>query len=60
MNSMSDTAIEKAIKNASASIEMEGFYIDDQSKEWCRMLQKREITIEEYINLVKQKARVEA
>lgn len=60
MYSVSDIAIEKAIKNASASIEMEGFYIDEQSKAWCRMLLKREITIEEYIKLVKQKAGVDA
>lgn len=57
---MSDTksmekSIEKSIKNAAASVEMEGFQIDEQSKEWCRQLLRKEITMEQYILLVKKK-----
>lgn len=57
---MSEKEIEKAIKNASASVEMEGFSIDEQSKMLCRKLLLNEITMEDYILLVKQKAGVNA
>lgn len=50
--------IDKSINNASASIEMEGFHIDEQSKIWCKQLLLNEITMEEYISKVKQKAGV--
>lgn len=53
---MSEKEIEKAIKNASASVEMEGFSIDKQSKILCKKLLLNEITMEEYILFVKQKA----
>ena len=52
-------SIEKAIANATASIEMEGFQINEQCKEWCRSLLQGEITMEEYIVLVKQRAGVD-
>lgn len=51
---MSEFEIEKAIKNASASVEMEGFLVDEQSKIWCRKLLLNEITMEQYISLVKK------
>lgn len=57
---MSEKEIEKAIKNASTSIEMEGFSIDEQSKILCKKLLLNEITMEDYISLVKQKAGVSA
>ena len=50
-----EKTIEKAINNAAASVEMEGYHIDEQSKEWCRQLLRKEITTEEYISLVKKK-----
>ena len=53
-------SIEKAIANATASIEMEGFQINEQCKEWCRKLLQGELTMEEYIVLVKQLAGVGA
>ena len=37
---------------------MEGYYIDEQSKAWCRQLINREISIEEYIERVKFRAGV--
>lgn len=55
---MSEKEIEKAIKNASASVEMEGFSIDEQSKILCKKLLLNEITMEDYILFVKQKAGV--
>ena len=51
-------SVDKAIKNAVASIEMEGFEVDEQSVEWCRMLLNNEITMEQYISLVKKSAGV--
>ena len=50
---MSEMQIEKAINNAVFSTEMEGYIIDDNAKELCRKLLKKEITIEEYISSVK-------
>lgn len=55
---MQHKTIDKAINNAVASVEMEGFHIDEQSKRWCKQLLLNEITMEEYINKVKQKAGV--
>ena len=53
-------SIDKAIENSAASVEMEGYQIDDQCKVWCRKLLQGEITMEEYIVLVKQRAGVTA
>ena len=53
-------SIDKAIKNSAASVEMEGYQIDDQCKAWCRQLLQGELTMEEYIVLVKQRAGVTA
>lgn len=47
-------SIDKAIENAVASVEMEGFSVDEQSKEWCRKLLNNEISMEQYISLVKK------
>ena len=50
--------IDSAIENAAASIEIEGFSIDAESKIWCRQLLEKEITMDQYIELVKKKAGV--
>ncbi len=55
---MSEKQIEQSIKNASASLLMEGFIVDEQAKAWCKRLLSGQITIEEYISLVKEKAGV--
>lgn len=47
-------SIDKAIENAVASVEMEGFSIDEHSKELCRKLLNNEISMEQYISLVKK------
>ena len=46
-------SIENAIKNACTSVEMEGYNIDDECKEWCRLLLNGDITFEQYISFVK-------
>ena len=48
---MSEAAIEKAIKNAEASVNMEGMRVSDYSKELCKKMLKKEITFEEYLKL---------
>lgn len=53
-------SIDKAIENSAASVEMEGYVIDDECKDWCRKLLLGELTIEEYIILVKERAGVVA
>lgn len=57
---MKNKSYDMAIENAVASVEMEGYQIDEQSKEWCKKLLLNEITMEEYIELVKLKAGVTA
>lgn len=57
---MSEKQIERAINNAAFSTEMEGYIIDNTSKELCRKLLKKEITMEEYISFVKSSAGVTA
>lgn len=49
---------EKAIKNAAASVEIEGYHIDEQTKELVRQLLEEKITMDEYIALVLKQAGV--
>ena len=49
---MSDIALQKAMNNAEASMNMEGLYVSDLSKELCKKLLKKEITFEEYLKIV--------
>ena len=49
-------SIDKAINNAAASVEIEGYHIDEQTKEWVRLLLEEKITMDEYIALVIEKA----
>ncbi len=51
--------IEKAINNSLASIEMEGFYIDEECKEWCREYMRGKITMEEYIERLKKQVGID-
>ena len=55
---MQNKSLDKSIANAVASIEMEGFHIDEQGKALCKKLLSHEITMEEYLNLLKQKVGV--
>lgn len=47
---------QQAIANAAASVEMEGFTVTAQHREWCRQLLNGEITRTEYIRLVRESA----
>ncbi|MGM9552201.1 MAG: hypothetical protein ACI3XA_08110 [Clostridia bacterium] len=49
---------DKAIENAIASVKMEGYQIDGECVGWCKKLMEKEISMEEYIALVKQKSGV--
>ena len=44
--------LQRAMKNAEASINMEGLYVSDFCKELCRRLLKKEITFEEYVKII--------
>lgn len=44
---------EKAINNAAASLEMEGFVIKNEYKELCEKLLSNEITMAQYIESIK-------
>ena len=49
---MSDAALQKAIDNAEASINMEGLHISASCKKLCEKLLKNEITFEEYLSQI--------
>ena len=53
-------SIEKAIKNAVASVRMEGYQVDNECIQWCKKLLENEINMEQYIALVKQKSEITA
>ena len=52
---MSSSAIEKSIQTAVVSLEMEGFSVDSQCVELCRLLLADEISMEEYLSRVTPK-----
>lgn len=51
-------SIDNAIKNAVASLNIEGYKVDSECVTWCEQLLKNEISMEQYISLVKQKSGV--
>ncbi len=57
---MSHSNITKTMSNAAASVEMEDFSIDKKVKVWCEQLLREEITMDKYIELVKQHAWLDA
>ncbi len=57
---MTDSMIDKSMSNALFSLEMEGFSVDEQTQTLCKKLLQNEITLDEYISLVKQKIGVVA
>ena len=55
---MSQKEIKIAISNAEASLNMEGLMVSEHTKSLCKKLLSQEITMAEYLELVKQKAGV--
>ena len=49
---MSDAALQKAMDNAEASINMEGLHVSASCKKLCEKLMKNEITFEEYLSQI--------
>lgn len=49
---MSAAEIEKSIRTATVSLEMEGLHVDEQCVAWCRQMLSGEISPEEYLKLV--------
>lgn len=57
---MSQNEIKIALDNAEASLNIEGLSVSKQTKLLCEKLLAKEITMAEYISLIKQKAGVTA
>ncbi len=57
---LSQNEIEMALKNAEVSLNMEGLSVSDRTKVLCEKLLAKEITMAEYIDIVKQNAMVSA
>lgn len=51
-------SIDRVINNAAASVEMEGYTIDDQCKELCHQVLENKIAMEQYNQLVLEQAGV--
>lgn len=47
-------SIDKKLESAVASIEMEGFHVRNEYKEWCMQYMRNEITMEEYMHRLKE------
>lgn len=52
---MSRNEIKTAIQNAETSLNMEGLSVSERTKSLCEKLLAKEITMDEYISIVKQK-----
>ena len=48
-------SIDKAIENAAASLQMEGFEVEEKSKELVKQVLEKKISLDQYINIVKNK-----
>ena len=55
-----EESINRSIANAAASVEMEGFCVDEECKDWCRLVLLNQMSKEEYQNLLLKKAGVTA
>ena len=54
---MSPSEIERSIRAAAASLEMEGLPVDPQCVAWCRRMLAGELSMEEYLALVTERAK---
>ncbi len=50
-----EEAVNKSIANAVASVEMEGYHVDDECRVWCKKLLMKEISFEQYLAYAKEK-----
>lgn len=57
---LSQNEIKNALDNAEVSLNMEGLSVSDQTKSLCEKLLTKEITMTEYIAIIKQNAMVDA
>ena len=55
---MSAAEIEKSIRMATISLQMEGLPVDEQCVTWCRQMLSGDISPEEYLRLVTTEAGV--
>lgn len=55
---MVGVSTDRVIENAVASVKMEGYQVDNECIQWCKKLLENEISMEQYIALVKQKTGV--
>ncbi len=55
-----EESINRSIANAAASVAMEGFYVDEECKDWCRSVLMDQISKEKYLSLLLRKAGVKA
>lgn len=55
---MSAAEIERSIRMATVSLEMEGLCVDEQCVTWCRQMLSGEISSDEYLKLVTARAGV--
>lgn len=55
---MSATEIERSIRTATVSLEMEGLRVNEQCIDWCRQMLSGKISLEEYLKLVTMEAGV--
>ncbi len=49
-----EETVNKPIANTAASMEMEGFHVDDECRAWCRKLLLKEISFEQYLAYAKE------
>lgn len=50
--------IDKAIENAVASVKMEGYQVDSECVEWCKMLLKNKINMINTLRLLRKKRKL--
>lgn len=53
-------SLENALDRGIANVEIEGFTVDEQMREWCKKLLEKKITYQEYLSFLIEKARKSA
>ena len=55
--SKSHMSLDNTLDRGIANVEIEGFRVDAEMREWCRKLLTNEITYSDYISLLREKAK---